>query len=292
MAVKGDKKFVNVAKMHCSFCRWVISLTFPNFIYSDLLNTQREAEANTIFPDLIEDCVIKVFSYLSLTDLSSVAQGYDRWKLYAESYFSSKYKKLDFSNTFSGLPSMLQVRPILISFGRFIQSLSISTICYMYMFDILLKDVAEFCGPHLEEFRVFDLDKYSTRNKYYIHELVCKCSKLRIFEIMCSKEFFERTQTLFYDISEGVGKRDSGVRLNFKVCRVNQRRRTYANFVDVWKTNVCYVGISLQFCLFRRSRHHIVKIAIKTRGIAFFYSNHLWNRGSIKPIRYFDKMFY
>lgn len=166
-----------------------------------------------LVPELNEDCLHKIFSYLSVYDLSCVAQGYKHWQSYAESYFFRKYLKLDFSKVFQDGPAMQQTNSILCNFGSLIQSLSVSHWTFGANFNVLLEYAAEFCD-NLKELYIVASRNTSMQNTH-IFGIVSKCAQLRILEIKFT--YSGSDLALFKDILSIVQKRDNGIRLKVKI---------------------------------------------------------------------------
>lgn len=179
-------------------------------------------------PDLNEDCVNEILSYLHVSDLCSIAEGYDLWKPFVESYFFRKYRKFDCSKVFKERPLMQQAKSIFVNFGWMIQSLRISINMFKNEFDVLMEDAAKYCGLHLEELHLIDL---TMEFHELIKKFVSRCTQLRILEIKSTGRYGS-DPALFNDIA-GVVRRNNGIRLKIKIYRLSasEIRQLYARRV-------------------------------------------------------------
>lgn len=135
--------------------------------YSKPRNDQQKSVtiSTTNLLDLNDDCFHEIFDYFNVIELVPVSQVCKRLNQLAESYFTRKYTKMDFSTLFKGrLISNEDTKNILLNFGPMIQSMSISRQMFHnhetvgFVEEVVLKDIAESCGKTLQTLELNDFN--------------------------------------------------------------------------------------------------------------------------------------
>lgn len=151
--------------------------------YHRVFDTFEEANCATLLW-LNDDCLQKVFSYLELEDLCSVAEVCERFKLNAQIQFAQQHQRVRISwygETTRSTRKMQYFERIMRNFGAFIRSLEN---VYPWEGNRLVELVTRYCGSEL---RKLDLEKVDIEDERLLGTLRPLFSRLHELSVLDCK---------------------------------------------------------------------------------------------------------